>query len=182
MTAYIGEIQLFAGSFAPEGWKMCNGQLLPIAENEALFSIIGTTYGGDGQTTFAVPNFQDRVVIGTGQNPTGGGNHIVGEMRGEETSTLTAHNLPPHTHTIAAKLKVSSAKANKLSPENNYFGLTAATDPEYSSRADKMMNSAGIDITLSYNTNGDTKPVNNMQPFVAINYIIATEGIYPSPT
>ena len=179
MTPLLGEIQLFAGTFAPLGWQFCNGQLVSIAENDALFAIIGTTYGGDGVTTFALPNLNGRIPVGMGQNPQGR-NYNLGEQSGSETVTLTGANIPSHTHTVAAKLKASSATANTKTPLNNYFGQTAANNPEYSKVSDNTMNPAGVIMTLANNTNGGTTPLNNMQPYIAINYIIAMEGIFPS--
>jgi microcystin-dependent protein len=180
MQPLIGEIQLFAGKYAPEGWEFCNGQLVSIAEYEALFAIIGTNYGGDGVQTFALPNLSGQVPVGMGQNPQGG-DYIIGQSAGTNAVALTAQNIPSHTHTIAAKLKVSSAAANMSSPENHYFGQTSSNDPEYAPTAGSFMNDKGIDIILNNNTNGGTKPVNNIQPFVAIHFIIAMAGVFPSP-
>lgn len=180
MTPLIGEIQLFAGNFAPEGWQFCDGQLVPIAQYEALFAIIGTTYGGDGAQTFALPNLKQRVPVGMGQNPQGN-NYVLGQSAGSDSVTLTVPNIPPHTHTIAAKLKVSSAAANNPSPEKNYFGNTGA-DPEYASTTDTAMNSDGIGIVLGYNTGSSSQPIDNRQSFVSVNFIIAMEGYFPSPT
>jgi microcystin-dependent protein len=182
MTPLIGEIQLFAGNYAPEGWAMCDGQLLSIEKYDALYHLIGTTYGGDDVVTFALPNLKSRVPIGTGKNPTGW-IYDLGQSAGSETLTLSPSHIPLHGHTVAAKLKVSSAAADKPSPENNYFGKTKTApppDPEYASTSDKAMNDTGIAINFAPNTNGGTKPVNNIQPYVAVNYIIATDGLYPS--
>lgn len=180
MTPLIGEIQLFAGNFAPVGWQFCNGQLVSIAEYEALFATIGTTYGGDGTQTFALPNLKQRVPVGIGQSP-GKSNHILGQSAGSDTEILTVNNMPPHTHTIAAKLKVSSAAANNPSPENNYFGSTGS-DSEYAATADTAMNTEGIGIVLANDTVGSSQPIDNRQSFVSINFIIAMEGIFPTPT
>lgn len=181
MTPLIGEIQLFAGNFAPEGWQLCAGQLVPIAQYEALFAVIGTTYGGDGAQTFALPNLKQRVPVGMGQNPQGS-NYVLGQSAGSDSVTLTTQNIPAHTHTIAAKLKVSSAAANNPSPKSNYFANTG-TDPEYASSADTAMNSEGIGIVLANDKVGSSQPesIDNRQPFVSVNFIIAMEGIFPSP-
>lgn len=182
MTPLIGEIQLFAGNFAPAGWQFCNGQLVFITEYEALFAIIGTSYGGDGAQTFALPNLRQRVPVGIGQMPQGN-NYVLGQSAGSDSVILTAQNIPAHTHTIAAKLNVSSAAANKPSPKNNYFGNTG-TDPEYASSADTAMNPEGIDIVLANDKVGSSQPksIDNRQPFVSVNFIIAMEGVFPSPT
>lgn len=179
MTPLIGEIQLFAGNFAPMGWQFCDGKLVSISEYEALFAVIGTTYGGDGAQTFALPNFKQRVPVGMGQNPQGS-NYVLGQSGGSDSVTLTVPNLPAHKHTIEAKLKVSSATANNPSPEKNYFGNTG-TDPEYASTADTAMNTEGIGIVLATNVGGASQPIDNRQSFVSVNFIIAMEGIFPSP-
>jgi microcystin-dependent protein len=179
MTPLIGEIQLFAGNFAPEGWRFCDGQLVSIAEYEALFATIGTNYGGDGIQTFALPNLTQRLPVGMGQNPQGN-KYVLGQSGGSYTERLTVKNIPSHTHKVAAKLKVSSAAANNPSPEKNYFGSTG-TDPEYASTANAAMNSKGIDIVLDNDMGGSSQPIDNRQSFVSINFIIAMEGVFPIP-
>src|SRR5688572_14762003 len=122
MEGTIGEIRLFAADFAPRNWAYCSGQLMPIAQNQALFSILGTTYGGNGVQTFALPNFQSRVAIGTGSGP-GLAPVQLGEMKGTESTTITASNIPSHTHVIAgaAKMLTTTVPANTETPGGNYF-------------------------------------------------------------
>lgn len=182
MEEFIGVIKLFAGNFAPRGWAMCNGQILSIAQNTALFSILGTTYGGNGQTTFALPNLQSRVPIGMGQGP-GLSGYVQGEEAGQETITLTINNIPPHNH--AASVKVSSANSTLDVPT---AGASIATPGSIVSRAfvpTLGFNSATPDVqlvgtTVTNSIVGSGLPVTNMQPYLALNYIICLEGIFPS--
>lgn len=165
----LGSIMLFAGNFAPRGWAFCDGQLLPISQNSALFSILGTTYGGDGRTTFALPDLRSRVPVGPRQGP-GLSNRQLGSRFGAETTTLTVNNLPSHTH----GLKSSNAPGNSNSPEGNVPAVNRDGILHYGSDANTDMSTAGIT-----NTGGD-QPVNNMQPGLAINYCIALQGVFPS--
>ena len=164
-TPFLGEIQIFAGPYAPRNWAFCNGQLLPINQNQALFSLLGTTYGGDGQTTFALPDLRGRV-------PVHPGNSIVqGQKSGSENNTLTANNLPAHTHTINA---VTSA-GNQNLPTGNLPAETATLDPEYSNAA------ANATMSPSMMANaGANQPINNIQPSAGSMYIISLQGIFPS--
>ncbi|MFJ7732881.1 phage tail protein [Lysinibacillus sp. NPDC097231] len=166
MEAYVGEIRMFAGNYAPEGWALCNGQLLSIAENEMLFSLIGTTYGGDGQATFALPNFQSRVVVHQGQNPTTGTNFVIGKMGGVESVNLISAQLPAHTHQV----KASSFEGTTTSPENAVWAkdIQYSTQPPNSTMNAAIVSSAGGNI-----------PHNNVMPFLTISYIIALFGMYP---
>lgn len=167
MDQYVGEIRLFAGDYAPEGWALCNGQLLSIFENEVLFSLIGTTYGGDGQTTFALPNFQGRVVVHQGQNPMTGTTFVNGQMGGTESVTLISSQLPAHTHQV----KASSLDGTTNSPENAVW----AKDIQYSTQPPNgTMNPAVVSSV------GGNAPHNNVMPFLTISYIIALYGIYPT--
>jgi len=168
--AYIGEIKMFAGTFAPSGYAFCDGQLLPIAQNAALFSLLGTTYGGNGTTTFGLPDLRGRAPIHKGQGP-GLTSRSLGAMGGSETNTLTVAQMPSHKHDVYA---VSSV-GNQTTPTGNLMADTNLFDKEYSD--------ANADTTMSANSVGNTgngQAVNNMQPYVAINYIIALVGIYPS--
>ena len=119
---YLGEIRMFAGNYAPEGWAMCNGQLLMINQNEALFSLIGTTYGGDGQTTFALPDLQGRVPVHTGRNNVTGTVYPLGQKGGTETVTLVADQLPRHTHAVNAQSQAGTSST----PDNNYWEIGRA--------------------------------------------------------
>jgi microcystin-dependent protein len=165
MDPFIAEIRMFGGNFAPVGWATCDGQLLPIAQNTALFSLIGTIYGGDGQTTFALPDLRGRlpVHIGTGLS--------IGQASGSETIALTAANLPAHTHVANA-----ASTGTTLSPSGQYW----AADPggnvaPYAAAPDgSVMSGAAI------GAQGGSQPHDNMQPFLALTFIIALQGIYPS--
>ncbi len=174
---YLGEIKIFTGNFAPKGWAFCAGQLLPINQNQALFALLGTTYGGNGTTNFALPDFRGRAAVGAGTTT------ILGEKQGAETATLTVANLPVHSHT--EPIMVSSSKATLNVPEtSNAIASLAIT-----------ANSVTRDI-LGYNTSAPNTPllgitttasgtasptaINTMQPFIAITYIIALQGIFPS--
>lgn len=171
MDEYIGIIKMFGGNFAPRGWAFCNGQLLSIAQNSALFSILGTTYGGDGVTTFAVPNLQSRVPIHPGHGA-GLSTYILGEAGGTEGTTLNSTQVPPHQHTYTPL--ANEGDPNSKVPLNGYFA--ANTNNFYSSSQDgtKM----GSQITDPNPGGGQPVPV--IQPFLCVNFIICTEGLYPS--
>lgn len=168
---YIGEIKMFAGNFAPQGWAKCEGQLLPIAQYTALFSLLGTTYGGDGQTTFGLPDLRGRVPIGPGNGP--GLQPIAwGQKLGANTNTLTTSQMPQHSHTINAV----ATDGNQSTPQGNLPAGTKFLDPEYSDASSGyiQMNSNMV------NDAGQSQPVDNMQPSISVTFIIALYGIYPS--
>jgi microcystin-dependent protein len=177
----MSEIRLFAGNFAPVSWAFCNGQLMSIAENSALFSLLGTMYGGDGQVTFALPDFRGRAAIGTGQ---GGGlsAYDLGQMSGTNTVTLLSSNLPPHNH--VGNVKASSAVSTASTPANNYPAAGAGVTSDgvqiqlgaYTAAAAGNMNPGMVTIAPS----GSNSPVSITNPYLGLYYIIATEGIYPS--
>ena len=167
MEPFIGQIMMFAGNFAPRGWALCNGQLLPIASNTALFSILGTTYGGDGQTTFALPDLRGRVPMHMGQGP-GLSPRKLGERGGRETDTLTVNNLPSHNHAMNA----ANADAKSASPAGNLLG-NAQTQVYASGSAGAQMS------TQSVSNTGENQPFSIMQPFECINFVIALQGIFP---
>ena len=164
---YVGEIRMFAGNFPPVGWMFCDGQLLPIAENEVLFQLIGTTYGGDGESTFALPNLQSRIPIHMG---TGGeGTYILGEAGGVESVTLTVQQIPAHTHPFL----VANQAGTVVNPGGN---MVAAGITVYRPQpATAPMNAAAISPV------GGSQPHDNIQPFLCINYIISLFGLFPSP-
>ncbi|MEP2936888.1 MAG: tail fiber protein [Gilvibacter sp.] len=182
MDPFIGEIIMFGGNFAPRGWALCNGQLLPISQNTALFSILGTTYGGDGRTTFGLPDLRGRVPVSSGHGP-GLSNYSLGEKGGTETNTLTQNQLPSHSHT--GVLKVSSANATQGAATQ---GSSIAAPGTLSGRTftpSEGFNAAAPDITMngasvSTNPTGGGQSVNNIQPFQVVNYIIALQGVFPS--
>lgn len=164
---FLGEIRLFAGNFAPRGWALCNGQLLPLQQNTALFALLGTYYGGDGKTTFALPNLQGRVPIGQGQGA-GLTPREVGEQGGESAVTLLTTELPAHSH-----LPSCSSGQTASQPEAAYWGSTGRGAPAYAA-------TASVDLSASAAaTAGGSLPHNNMQPYLGMTYIIATEGVFP---
>ncbi len=160
---YVGEIKMFGGSFAPVGWELCHGQLLSISEQEVLFALIGTTYGGDGQTTFAVPDLRSRVPIGRSVQ------RQLGALGGAESVTLTAQQLPAHSHTTVA----GSAKQTSSSPAGRLWAASGST-PYSSQPAETSMSSGSLAPA------GNGTPHENRPPYMAVNFIIATQGIFPS--
>jgi microcystin-dependent protein len=168
---YVGEIRMFAGNFAPAGWMFCDGQSLPISENETLFQLIGTTYGGDGESTFNLPNLQSRVPIHMG---TGADNvtYQLAEMAGTEQETLNTQQIPIHTHALLG----SSAAATLTSPKDSVVGTSAQVDYLTIATASVAMNSNAITPA------GGSQPHENCQPFLCINFIISLFGIFPSQT
>jgi microcystin-dependent protein len=161
---YVGEIRMFAGNFAPLGWMFCNGQLLPIASYEVLFALIGTTYGGDGQNTFALPNLQSRIPIHQGPGFT------LGQMGGAESVALTANQIPPHNHSP----QVNNNWANTPSPQGAVWGNGGLLGRTYGTAGSSVaMNSQAIQQT------GGNQPHDNMLPYLTVNFIIAYAGIFP---
>ena len=161
---YIGEIRMFGGSFAPLGWLFCQGQLLSISDYDVLFNLIGTTYGGDGQNTFALPDLQSRIPVHQGSG------YLLGQAGGVETVTLNGNQNPVHTHQ-----PVAAAVAASQSPNSNFW----ASYPNnwYSSQPPAAPMAAN-----ALNVAGGNQPHENMSPYQVINFILATEGIYPSPS
>jgi microcystin-dependent protein len=170
-SPYIGELRLFGGSFAPYGWALCNGQLLSIAQYSPLYQLIGTTYGGDGVNTFGVPNLQGRFPIHQGQG-NGLQNYVLGQIAGSETITLQGSQLPPHSH------QAVGSSGNSTPPANATWGSSGAAQNSFGpgTSANAVMNPACIGLT------GGNQPHDNMTPYLAITFIIALEGIYPSQT
>ncbi|MEM6271461.1 MAG: tail fiber protein [Bacteroidota bacterium] len=183
MEGMIGEIRMFGGNFAPRTWALCNGQLLPIAQNTALFSIIGTIYGGDGRTTFALPDIRGRAVIGPGNGP-GLPNYREGKGGGVERYTIAVTELPAHNH--LASIKANNAAGTSNTPEDNYFATVfgrANTSPPsiaqlamYASTANGTLRSDAVALA---NTGGG-QAVENMMPFTTVNYVICLQGVFPS--
>lgn len=169
---FLGEIRIFAGNFAPEGWAFCNGQILSISQNSALYSIIGTTYGGDGRSTFALPNLQGRIPVNFGQGA-GLSNRSLGLSYGSETVTLAANQMPSHGH--SATIKGANAGTTNQ-PQDNLFGKVPRTNM-YSTPDAALSNMAEGSISLQ--NAGGSLAHNNMQPYLTLNFIIATSGIYP---
>lgn len=162
----IGEISMFAGNFAPRGWALCNGQLLPINQNQALFSILGTTYGGDGRTTFGLPDLRGRAPVSAGQGP-GLSDVRLGQSGGVETVTLNALQLPSHQHTTTLK----SEKQNNLEPDANNLILVSEQ---------RVVEDQVFTKDIPSSATGGNQAHENRPPYLGINYIIALQGIFPS--
>ena len=193
-TPFIGEIIYFGGNFAPVNYAMCQGQLLAISQNTALFSILGTTYGGNGQNTFALPDLRGRAPVGPGQGP-GLSNYVLGQLSGAESVTLSSANLPIHTHgaTFAgtgSSLNAATVKASVQTPAAGTV-LARATDTGGGTAAPQMYAPAGTPTpaalgglnvagTVTVSPAGGSAPFSNVQPILAITALIATQGIFPS--
>ena len=170
MAPYVGEIRMFAGNFAPNGWMFCEGATLPIAENEVLFQLIGTTYGGDGQETFNLPDLGSRVPVHMGQGPGLSQNYIIGETGGVEQVTLATQQIPVHNHALL----VSNDVASQTNPNNNMVAQSTQatiylTDDPVASMAPQAVSPVG-----------GSQPHENMQPYLCINYIISLFGLFPT--
>ena len=165
--AFVGEIRMFAGNFAPRGWAFCNGQLMAISQNTALFSLLGTQYGGNGQSTFGLPNLQGRVPVGQGQGP-GLSDRTMGESFGSETVTLTAAQMPLHGH-------AEQASTNNASTAAGPSGVLAKAGVSLYG-AKPTIDKAAAAVTAA----GGNQPHNNLAPYLALNFIIAVQGIFPA--
>jgi microcystin-dependent protein len=163
---YVGEIRMFAGNFAPAGWMFCEGQLLPISENETLFQLIGTTYGGDGQSTFALPDLRGRIPIHQGNG------FILAETGGAEEITLTVSQIPAHSHAYLG----ATGNGSQASPENNVVASSTLVKPYAVETPDALMAATAVSPV------GGSQPHTNFQPYLCINFIISLFGLFPSPT
>ncbi|HWZ42551.1 MAG TPA: tail fiber protein [Candidatus Saccharimonadales bacterium] len=169
---FLAEVRIFTGNFAPKGWALCDGQLMPISQNTALFSLLGTTYGGDGKSNFALPNLQGCAPMQAGQGP-GLSLRDLGETAGEQTVTLLQTEMPAHSHSAQA-----SSASNQLTPVSNawasgqkgFGNVYAASNPS----TNVAMNAAGTSIA------GGNQPHNNMPPFLGLTFIIALQGVFPA--
>ncbi|MFZ1677587.1 MAG: tail fiber protein [Saprospiraceae bacterium] len=162
-SPYIGEIRMFGGNFAPVGWQFCDGSILPISENDALFNLIGTTYGGDGQETFAVPDLRGRIPVHVG------GSKVLGQSAGSESVTLTNSTTPLHNHTFQAYDGI----ANSPNAGNNLFGLSTQVNMFFADNPSQSLNA------LSVSNFGGSQPHDNMMPYQCISFIISLFGIFP---
>lgn len=169
-SPYVGEIRMFGASFAPAGWAFCDGQLMPISQNETLFNLIGTTYGGDGQETFAMPDLQGRVPVHQGQGPGISQNYQLGEKGGVESVTLNTQQIPTHNHAFLA----STTAGNSVVPTGNVTGNSGQVT--FYALGTAITNMFGTAITPV----GGSQPHENMQPYLAISFIISLFGIFPS--
>ncbi len=166
---FIGQLALVSFNFAPHGWAFCNGQILPISQNQALFSLIGTTYGGDGVTTFALPDLRGRVPLSSGQGP-GLQNYVIGQTGGQEFVTLTLSQIPAHTHAAMCDTTVASTDAPAgMIPARNAGGV-----PQYGTNAAASMSSSAIGSA------GGGQAHENRQPYITLNWIIALQGVFPT--
>ena len=163
---YVGEIRMFAGNFAPAGWMFCEGQLLPISENETLFQLIGTTYGGDGESTFALPDLRGRLPLHVGSG------FQLAQTGGVEEVTLTAQQIPTHTHAMAA----STATGTQNAPSNNVTASSSSVTVYTGDVTDTDMAPSAVSST------GGSQPHTNFQPYLCVDFIISLFGIFPSPT
>ncbi len=184
MEGYIGEIRMFAGNFAPRNWAFCQGQLLAISQNTALFSILGTTYGGDGRTTFGLPDLRGRIPYESGNGP-GLPDVRMGAKAGTETNTMTTLTMPSHNHMVAVtkdkiKIPVGEGTREEAAPDDAYLTTQAANF--YASAATAGQHYAPLIAQLSatLGQTGSQQPYNNLQPFLAMNYVVCLTGVYPS--
>ena len=176
--AILGCIYMFAGNFAPRGYALCQGQLVSIAQNTALFSILGTTYGGDGITTFALPDLRGRAPVGQGQGPGLNGVQL-GEVGGAQTATLLTNNMPAHTHTATVTINCAAdGRPGSDSPSGAVLDSTAGTNI-YAAAPDGTKMAAGM-ATAVIGIAGSSQPFAIQSPYTGISFIIATEGIFPS--
>lgn len=167
---FVAEIRIFPFNFAPKGWAWCDGQLMPISQNTALFSLLGTTYGGDGKSTFALPNLQGRAPMHPGQGP-GLSLHDLGETGGSETVTLLESEIPSHTHTLMSL----AAPGDAPTPEGNSFARVIGATPYLPPTGAPLVSMSAQALTSA----GGNQPHNNMQPYLTLYFNIALQGVYP---
>lgn len=167
---YVGEVRMFAGSFAPTGWLFCDGQLLPISEYETLFQLVGTTYGGDGQVTFALPDLRGRLPVHQGAGP-GLSGILLGETGGRESVTLISSQLPVHTHPMGA---VDAQPGNEVSPAGRLPSLSLNVVPYLNDPPGGSFDPAAVTLA------GGSQPHENLHPYLCVNFIIAVYGVFPS--
>lgn len=182
MDGFLGEIRMFGGNFAPRSWALCQGQLLSISQNTALFSILGTTFGGDGRVTFALPDFRSRIPVGQGQEP-GLSSYTLGEQIGSESHTQTISELAVHTHTATSTstLKCNSNPGNDTAAKNNYLAEAPANTFIYSdTQTNTTMGAGAVDVQVQIENTGGSAAFDIRQPVLCVNFIICVEGIFPS--
>jgi microcystin-dependent protein len=176
---FVGQVIMFGGNFAPAGWMTCSGQLLPISEYETLFNLIGTTYGGDGQSTFGLPDLQGRVPIHNGQG-SGLSNYVIGQKAGTENVTLTTQQLPQHNHLF----QTQTTAGNQSVPASNSIVSSEGSNAPGTGNAFAYLPSGNTQVQMANsaiaNMNG-SQPHNNIQPVMAVTYCISLFGVYPSP-
>jgi microcystin-dependent protein len=163
---YVGEIRMFGGNFGPAGWELCNGQSMPISEYEVLFQLIGTTYGGDGESTFNLPNLQGRLPVHVGPS------FVLGQSAGVEQVTLTTQQMPMHTHPLVA----TTATGTAASPEGSLLAASGSSNVYRTGPGAVALSNQTVGVT------GGSLPHSNLQPYLCVNFIISMFGIFPSPT
>lgn len=184
MEGTMGEIRMFAGTFAPMYWAYCDGTVLPIANYSALYAVIGTVFGGDGITNFALPDLKGRIPVGTGQGP-GLANVVLGQKAGNNNFAITNNELPIHSHgataTFAPKVGLDTGSIVLTSdPTNNFPGQTPSASAIYTATATANVFMGSNPVTMQINPAGNSIPFSIMQPYLGMNYVICTEGIFPS--
>jgi microcystin-dependent protein len=175
--AFLGEVRMFGGNFAPKGWALCNGQIISIQQNSALFSLLGTTFGGNGVSTFALPDLRGRLPLHAGQG-LGLSAYVIGQNGGSENVTLNSNQMPAHTHTAQATVN-ASARADASSPSGAVPADTGGTSIYAAAPDGATTMNAGM-ITTVIGAAGGNQPHPNLQPFLVVNFIIALQGIYPA--
>jgi len=171
-SPYVGEIRMFGGNFAPAGWALCQGQLMPISQNDTLFTLIGTTYGGDGQETFGIPNLSGRAAMHMGQGPGISQSYQIGEQAGVESVTLTTQQIPTHNHAVIVSQDIGTA----TSPADQVYAQNTQILLYTQDVASKFFNPSMVQPV------GGSQPHENMQPFLVITFILSLFGIFPSQT
>jgi microcystin-dependent protein len=181
MEGTIAEIRMFAGNFAPRSWLFCAGQLLSIAQNTAVFALLGTTYGGDGQTTFGIPDLRGRVAVGSNNGAQGPGlpSYQLGEMAGSNSVTLISTNLPQHIHPVTGTITVQ-ANNDTGNITDDPSGRRLASTSIFSGNTDALVPMAAPVVNLTTGITGNNQPVGTLPPYLGMNYIICIEGIFPS--
>jgi microcystin-dependent protein len=172
MAPYVGEIRMFAGNFPPNGWMFCQGQPLAISENETLFQLIGTTYGGDGQETFNLPDLASRVPTHMGTDPGSGATYLIGERLGTESETLSIQQIPNHSHPLTCTTNAGTAQQ----PASKLLAQSTVADMYIQDSPDGQLVAGAVQPT------GGSQPHENCQPFLCLNFIISLFGIFPSQT
>jgi microcystin-dependent protein len=181
MEGTIAEIRMFAGNFAPRNWSFCQAQILPIAQNTALFSLLGTNYGGNGQTTFGLPDFRGRVPVGAGQGP-GLSSYVLGQLGGVETYTINNASFPAHTHPFGGSITMpaTAVAGNADVPQGNYPATLAGTEMYSTVNNGSGLGNMQLALTATPAGSVSPQPVNNVQPVLGMNYIICMAGVFPS--
>ncbi|AXY75046.1 phage tail protein [Paraflavitalea soli] len=179
MEGVLAYVTAFAGNFAPRGWALCQGQIMAISQNTALFSLLGTTYGGNGQTTFALPDLRGRTVVGAGQGP-GLSQYSLGELAGSETTTMTVATMPSHGHTATIKIVPgANTTADATTPANGVYASPAAGEQLFGPGGSVNMKPYPGTLTTGLNAGGPI-PFSTLHPVLALNYLICLQGVFPA--